>query len=151
MDHLYKMPRAARTNVGNARSIRNLRRDRLPDGTDLFVSLGLAAWHQARPPQRAFFAARRTRTDEKQTGCFQALLPRFGFFEMRIAAIDDDVARIEKRLNQINGPVDRRTGFNEENYFARPFQRAHKFFRGVCREDLLATLASDKSVEHVRL
>ena len=66
--------------------------------------LGRAAGHDARPVQRALLAAGDAGADEVQALLAQRLLAAAGVGEVRVAAVDDDVARLEQRRRARRSP-----------------------------------------------
>src|SRR6185436_9802726 len=109
MDHLYKMSCPARTDVGDTGSIGNLCGDCLPDRANLFVSIPVAARHQTGTKQCALLASGRAGANHEKTLRLQVLFAAFGFFEVRVSTVDDDVALIKKWFDLIDGPVHRRS------------------------------------------
>src|SRR5687767_11319947 len=67
---------------------------------------------------------------------------------MRISSVDNNVSLIEKRFYQVDGPVHRCSGFDQENYLPWPFQRPHKLLRSMRAQNLLPGLTRDKCIEH---
>src|SRR5580658_10703084 len=84
-------PIAARRTIGNfsGNSLENLF-DKGPCGW-------IAAWHDGRAMARAFLAAGNAGADEQDAFGGQILGAAIGVGVERIAAVDDDVARFEKR------------------------------------------------------
>src|SRR5438477_559041 len=58
------------------------------------LGLSVAARHQRRPPQRALLAARNAGADEVQSLRLQLLLAALRVHEVRVAAVNDDVAGV---------------------------------------------------------
>ena len=94
VNHLDVVARAARPDVCDARAVVNFGGDGFPDGTYLLVGLPVAARHERRPPQRALLAARNAGADEVQSLRLQLLLAALRVHEVRVAAVNDDVAGV---------------------------------------------------------
>ena len=82
----------------------------------------------------------------------EVLRTTFGVFEMRVAAVDDDVALVEKGKKFGDDRVDRRVlgierefrsgngvfRLNHQHNFARAFELGNQLFEGVCADELIA-------------
>ena len=92
-----KCPAPSGPDVHAARRAVDLRGDRLEDRAELFVGLGRAAGHDRRAVQRALLAAGHAAADEVHALLAQRPLAAAGVGEVRVAAVDDDVAVVEQR------------------------------------------------------
>ena len=94
--HLHEVAGAVGADVGDARlAVGRDRRDRAQDRAEGLVRLGRAAGHDRRAVERALLAARDAHADEVDAGGADLLLAADGVVEVRVAAVDDDVARLE--------------------------------------------------------
>ncbi len=139
VDHLDVMagplgadPVAARRAVGR------LGGDGLEDRLDVRPGRGVAAGHDRRAEQRPFLAAGDARADEQQP----AVLERPGapgrVGVMGVAAVDQDVARLEQRGDLLDHLIDGRAGLDHDHDLARPLQRGDQLLDGVAADDLFA-------------
>ncbi len=128
VDHLHVVARAVRADVGAARRAVDDRRDRLERlPHDLVVDLALAAGHDARALQRAFLTPGHADAHEADVPLRQRVEATLRVAEERIAAVDDDVARIEVREQLLDHRVDRVAGLDHAHQHARALQRADPF------------------------
>src|SRR5579871_3616910 len=95
MHHLHVVPRALRTDVSAAGDAIDLRRHLGQHRCDAVPGFAVAARHHARALERALLAAGNAHADETDLFRFAGLVAAGGVGEERIAAVDDDVARIE--------------------------------------------------------
>jgi hypothetical protein len=82
----------------------------------------IATRHDARPIPRTLFSSRNTCTHVEDTLGFQFFNQLFGIKKTGIAAVDDDVARIEKGDKLLYYLVNRRSCLDHEHCDARFFQ-----------------------------
>ncbi len=76
----------------------------------------------------------------------QLLLAALGVHEVGVAAVDDDVARFEVRLDLVDRPVDGVARLDEQNHLARTFERLDELFGRVRADELPALSRSMKVV-----
>ena len=95
-----------------------------------------AAGHHGRAETRALFAARNARADIQQALAFEIFGAADGVREVRIAAIDDDVAGFQVGQQQLDEFVHGRAGFDHEHDLAGPFQQAGHLLDGVGADDV---------------
>ena len=57
---------------------------------------------------------------------------------MRIAAVDEDIAVIQKRQKLLDHVVDRIAGLDHHEHLAGLLQIVHQFFKAVAADDVLA-------------
>ncbi len=122
--HLHEVPGAVRADVHAARRAVDLGRDRLEDRAELVVGLLRAARHDARPVQRALLAAGDAGADEVQAAArVSARLAAAGVGEVRVAAVDDDVALLQQRDQLVDHGVGRLAGLDHDDDRARLLER----------------------------
>jgi len=145
--HLHEVACAVRTHVGNARlAVRRFRGDFGENRRNQVVSVALAARHDGRPFQRAFFTARHAGADEMQPGLCQFLIAANGVGEMRVAAVDENIALFQQRLERCNGGVRRLARLHHEQNAARFFQRFDELFQRERRHQLPVRIFGDEFV-----
>jgi hypothetical protein len=149
--HLDEMPGPVGTDVRHARSGLRLRRDGLEHVLDPRPRRGGAARHDRRAEARAFFAARDTAADEVQPLIAQGGLAAAGVGEVRVAAVDDDVVRLEQRRQLAEHLVDRGAGGDHHHDAARPFERAHQILEALRAGELVAGVILEEGVGPVGL
>src|SRR5690606_22649920 len=92
------MPGTIRSNPGLARLVLVARGDRLQNILDPAVGFLRTADHDRRAVSRAFFSARNAHTDETRAGGSKRVQASARIVEIRIAGIDNDVIRLQERL-----------------------------------------------------
>ena len=85
--------------MGNARAVLGLGGDGDQHRFENGVGLGGSARHEARTPERTFFAAGDAHADEIPEFVVAFSGATFGVVEKGIAAVDDDVAFVEQWAN----------------------------------------------------
>src|ERR1700730_16126612 len=145
------MTRPSASNVGDAWSILDFSSYSLPYWTYLFVSILVTTRHQTGSPECSLLAAGRPRPDEIEAFGFQRFFSTLGVSVMRVAAVNDDVAFIEKGFDQIDGPVDRIACLHEQDDFAWLLKRTNKLFGRVRANNLLSRVVRNKSIKHRRV
>src|SRR5207253_7860311 len=138
VNHLDEMAGAVRADVGDARAVVYLRGDLFPDRAQLFVSGAVAAGHQGRPPERTLLAARDAAADEVEAFALQRLFALHGVFIIRVAAVNDDVALIEMRLELLDDRIHGTAGFDQQDDLARALDGFNELLDGISADDLLA-------------
>ena len=94
--HLHEVAGAVGADVGDARlAVGRDRGDRREDRAERLVGLCRAAGHDRRALERALFAARDAGADEVDARGADLGLAADRVVEVRVAAVDDDVARLE--------------------------------------------------------
>ncbi len=129
MHHLDEMPCALRPDVGDARTQRPVRfrhfsSNRLENRADQRPRLRIAAGHDRRAPQRAIFAAAHARPYVADAVGFQRRQTTLRITEVRVAAVDQQIAAIQRGLQPSNDGVNRLARRHHHQDFARPFQQA---------------------------
>ena len=110
VNHFNVMARAAVSDPIATRNVvvrADFRRNRLENRLNERPSLRVAAGHQARALASAFFAAGDAASDEADTAFGEEFNAAFGVFEVRVPAVDGDVARLEMRQKRVEDGVDR--------------------------------------------
>ena len=97
VDHLHEMPGRSGAEIGHARIAVDLGRGSFKDRTDPLVSLFRPAGHDARSVTRTFFATRHAHAEELNAFRRQVAGAHVGVFEVGVAAVDDEIARLEMR------------------------------------------------------
>ena len=95
--HLHVVAGALRTDVGDAGRAIDLRRHLAHDRLDAAIGFRVAARHHARAVERPLLAAGDAHADEADAGVLQRARAAVGVGELRVAAVDQDVARLEMR------------------------------------------------------
>ncbi len=130
--HLDEVSGAVGADVRDARrTVGGLRRDLLEHRTEGGVRLGGTARHDARAEQRTLLAARDAGAHEVDALLAQLLLAPPGVLEVRVAAVDDDVARLQQRGELADHGIGRLPGLHHDDQAARPLQRVHELLRGL--------------------
>src|SRR6185436_5722102 len=112
---------------------------------------GGAARHDRRAEARAFFAAGDAAADEVQPLLAEGGLAAAGVGEVRVAAVDDDVVRLEQRRQLAEHLVDRSAGGDHHHDAARAFQRAHQILEALRAGELVAGVILEERVGPVGL
>ena len=92
-----------------------------------------AARHDRRSTQRALFSAGDAGADEVQAGGRERVGTPIGVGEIRIAAVDQDVAGREVRLQMRDDAVHWLAGGDHDQHAARPFERLGQRLRRTGR------------------
>ena len=96
VDHLHVVAGTALADpVAARRAAVHLGRDPLEDLPDMRPGLGIASRHDGRAVACSFLAARDARADEEKPALAELPLPADRVLEVRVAAVDDHVARLE--------------------------------------------------------
>ncbi len=129
-------------------AVRGLGTDRLENLFHVRPRRRAAARHQRRPGQRAFLAAGDTGADVEQALALDMFRASDGVGEMRVAAVDDDVARFEHRDEFLDEIIDRLAGFHQQHHLAGSSEVAGEFLQALTADDLLVPCpASQESVD----
>ena len=121
--HFDVVSRAACAHPGDAwlSILLRTRGDGVEHGAESFPGGIHAARHQARPPQRPSLAARNAHADKLNLVCSQRRDAAHGVGEVGVAAVNDDVARFQVRLERFDGFVHRRAGRHHQQNRPRRF------------------------------
>ena len=90
--------------------------------------------------QGALLAAGDADADEVQVLLGERGLAAAGVLVVRVAGVDDDVARLQQRLELLDHGVDRLAGLDHDQDAARLLQRINEFLEGL-RADEVALVA----------
>ena len=123
MHHLDVVAGPLRPDMGDARRVIDLRRHLAHDGLDAPVGVELAAGHHARAVQRPLLAPGDAHADEADAGVLEFGEAAVGVRVERVAAVDQDVARLEMRQKLGDHVVDRLSGLDHDDEGARPGDR----------------------------
>ena len=124
-------PVAARGAVGN------LGRDGLEDWLDVRPRVGIAAGHDRGALECPFFAAGDARADIKQSLGFQFARTAGGVGKMRVAAVDQNVARLEQRGQLVDHVIDRKPRLDHDHDLPRRLERRDQVHDRMRADDLL--------------
>src|SRR5690606_1484656 len=100
----------------------HLGRDVLEDALHVGPGLRVASGHDRRSVTRALLAAGDASADEPYAGLRELLAAPPGVAEVRVAAVDDDVARLEVGEEVGDHPVDGRARLDHQHHSAGPLQ-----------------------------
>ena len=114
MYHLHVVARALGADIGAAGDAIDLGRHLGQHWRDTVPGLAVAAGHHARTLERALLAAGNAHADEADLFRFARLVTAGGVGEQRIAAVDDDVARLEMGHELVDHLVDGRAGLDHD-------------------------------------
>ena len=152
VDHLHEMAGAILANpVAAGFALIRVGRDRLEDllhGTPGFLR---AAGHDRGTQQRALFAARDAGADVEEALALTILGPPDRVREVRVAAIDDDVALLQVRDHLVDERVNGATGLDHQHHLAGALQVLDEGAHGLAADDVLALGATlDKIIDLAR-
>ena len=91
-------------------------------GTERGIRLLRAAGHDRRPGERTDLAAGDAGADEVEADLAQPRLTAAGVVEVRVAAVDDDVAGLEQRDELVDDGVGGRARLDHDDDAARPLE-----------------------------
>ena len=138
VNHLDVVACAVLADVGAARlAVGSLGGDGFVDRLDFRIRVLVAAGHDGRAAAGAVFAAGNAHAVEVDARFAAAVIAAARVAEVRVAAVDDDVACIEDRNKLFNHAVYRRAGHDHEHDLARLFQGADKFLQVVVAFDVV--------------
>ena len=133
MHHLDEVAGAIGTDVGHARLAVHLGGDGFQNRPQGLPGFHGAAGHQGRAVERALLAAGYAAAHEVESFGAHVLLALDGVLEERVAAVDDDVSRLEHLFQLRDGRVGRGTGLDHDDGGARTFQRRGEFLERLGR------------------
>ena len=150
--HLHVVPRAVGPDpVAAGDPFRGGGGDRGEHPGHLGPGRARAARHDRGPVTGALLSPRDAGPDEPQPGCFSGGSAADGVGEQRVAAVDDDVSRIEQRHQPFDEGVDRVAGLHHQHDLARSRQHSHQLLQRPCRHDLgPVALAGGERLGHRR-
>ena len=145
MHHLDVVAGAFRADEGDAGRAIDLRRHLSHDRLDPPIGVELAARHHARAVQRPLLAAGHAHADEADAGVLQRGEAAVGVGVLRVAAVDQDVARLEVRQKLVDHVVDRLARLHHDDDGARLGDRRDEIRQRLRREEaaLAAVLAHE--------
>jgi hypothetical protein len=156
VDHLDEVAGTVGADVRHARLALGLGRDRRQDRPERLVRLGRAARHDARAVECALLATGDAGADEVEALGADRLLAPDRVVEVGVAAVDDDVARLEQAGQLVDHRVGAFTGLHHDDRGARHTERRDEVFDGFARHEVaLAAVLTDelagalrRAVEH---
>jgi hypothetical protein len=149
VDHLDVVSRPLVADpVAAGRAIGRLGGDGLEDRFDMGPGRGIAARHDGRAPQRPFLAARDARANVEQAPRLERPRTPRGVGVMRVAAVDQDVARLQKRRDFLDHLVHGRAGLHHHHHLARPLERRDQFIDGMTADDVFALGPASDEIIH---
>ena len=123
--------------------------DALENGLHIGPGFRGTAGHHAGALQSALLAAGDAGADIIQALAFYILAAADGIREMRIAAVDDDVALFQMGNQLLDEGIHRRAGLHHEHDLPGLFQIFHQFLDGIGADDVLALAAAFYKVGHL--
>ena len=138
VDHLDVVARAGVADPVAARLAVGLGGRLLEDLLDVGPRGLGATGHERRAVARALLAARDARADEEETLSLELLGAAVRVGEVRVAAVDNDVALLEVRLELGDEVVDGRAGLDEEDDLAGALELLAELLDRVGADDRLA-------------
>src|SRR5699024_2127283 len=118
VNHLDKVPRAIRSNVGHTWNPVDDSRDGFEDRAQGLPGLCRTTWHDRWAIQRAFFATGNASADEVTIALCHLLFAADGVRVQRIAAVDDDVAIIHRVCQLLDNSIGRSARLNHDDGLA---------------------------------
>ena len=151
MRHFDEMPRAVFAHpIAAGRAVFDFGGDGLKNRLDMRPRGRRAARHERRAAQRALFAAGHARADVQQPLAFDEACAADRVREMRIAAVNDDVARLKMRQQLRDEIIHRRPGFDHQHDAARPREALREFRDAAAADETLPLPASVQKFVHFR-
>ena len=139
MNHLHIMASTVSTDIGDTwLTVFCNRRDLLQNWSNQFIGFFLTTWHDGRPFQSPLFTTGNTGTDKVKTFGRQFAVTTDGVLEEGVAAINDDVAFIEVRLQGIDGAVGASPSLHHQQDTTWCFEGFNKLLYCVVRNQFLA-------------
>ena len=136
--HFHIVPRAVVADVRAARIAVDLSRDRGKDRLHERIRFPLASGHDCRAVPSAFLASAHAGADVEDALLGKRLVAPNGVLEERVAAVDDEVPRLEVRNQLVDEVVDRIARFDHEHDLAGPAERGYELVQGVACHNVSA-------------
>ena len=144
--HLHEVAGAVGADVRDTGLALGDRGDRREDRPERLVGLGRASGHDRGAVERALFAARDAGADEVDAAGGDVLLAADGVVEVRVAAVDDDVAGLEARDEFGDDRVGALAGLHHDDRGAGLRERRHELVvRLGCGEPGLGVLVDERA------
>ena len=140
VDHLDEVAGAVGADPGAAGLAVDVGGDLFQQRAEGVVGLLGAAGHDRGAVEGAFLAAGDADADEVQVLLGQRGFAAAGVLVVRVAGVDDDVARLQQRLELLDHGVDRLAGLDHDQHAARLLQRVNELLQGL-RADEVAVVA----------
>ena len=137
MHHLDEMPCAVLADpVAARRAVLDLCADGLKNGLHIRPRGGRAARHHAGAFQRALLAAGHAGADVELALGFHIRRPADGVREVGIAAVNENIAVVEKWQKLLDHVVYGLSSFDHHKHLARLFQIVNQFLETVAADDV---------------
>ena len=149
VDHLHEVAGAVLAHPFAAGRAVRLGCDGLQYIADIGPRLGRTAGHEARAAQRALLAAGHAAAHIAQAERLHLRRAADGVAEIRVAAVDDDVALLQKRRELGKHLVHRAAGANEHHHAARRLKAVHQFLQRIRAHDVAALAPAFDKVAHL--
>ena len=124
--------------------------DGLEDGLDVRPGVRRAAGHDGRSVTRALLAPGDAGADVKQPFGFDVLGAAHRIVIVGVAAVNDDVARLQMGDELLDEGVHRGAGFDHQHHPARTLEGAHQLLDGMGADDFRAPGVAVDEVVHFR-
>lgn len=135
MNHLDVVASTLITNPLAARLAIRLGGDGLEDILDVRPGLLVTTGHQRRAVAGTLLTTGNTAADEADTLAVKVLCAAGGVWEMRVAAINDDVALLEVGEESLDEVIDGLAGHDEEHDAAGGLELGAELLDGVSTDD----------------
>ena len=150
VDHLDEVARAAFADpLAAGLAGVGVRRDLLEDRLHGRPGLRRAARHDGRAEQRALLAAGDAGADVEEALVLDVLAAPDRVREVAVAAVDDDVARLEVREDLLDEVVDGLAGLDEHHHLAGALEVRAELLDAVAADELLARAAARDELVHL--
>jgi len=152
VDHLHVVAGPARSDpfaAGDVALGPDLGGDGLEDRLDQRPGRGAAAGHHAGTLQGPFFPAGDPGADVQEALGLDVLRAPLGVGEMRVAAVDDHVARRKQGDQLLDEIIDGRAGLHHEHHLARGGEGVDQLLEGVAAHELLARRPARQEIVHL--
>ena len=139
VNHFHIVTRAISTDISHTRfAIFRNRSDLFQNRGNEFIRFFLAARHDGRAFQRAFFTTGNAGTDEVKAFSRQLTVTANGVVVIGITAINNNVTLIEIGLQGVDSSISASARFNHQQDTARRFERLNELLNGIVRNEFFA-------------
>ncbi len=146
VDHLHVVTRAAGTDVGDAGLAIDFGGNRFENGLHDVPGGKRAAGHDGGAFARTFFTTGNAGADETQAFFREVGITALGIGVEGVAAIDDDIALVEKWNELFDHRINRTAGFDHDLDFARSGEGLHEFFQSFGADQFHAGMSCDEFI-----
>ena len=147
--HLHKVSGAAFSHPVAAGFAVHMRADGLKDVLHQRPGLRRAARHHARALERAFLAAGNAGADVEKPLALHIGAAAGSIRKVGIAAVDDDVARLQMRQKQLDKVIHGLAGLDHQHHLARLLQRRAQLLNALAAKDVPAPGAPFDKARHL--